>query len=80
MSVLSVNPRVAEWRAKIADGSITQEEYRVAVEVLRAGRKAAAELAAIKKKAVGKGKRKKVTTTEVLNESQQDLPGSGEVS
>ena len=80
MSGLSVDPRLAEWRAKIADGSITQEEYRVAVEVLRAGRKAAAELAAIKKKAVCKGKRKKVTTTEVSNESQQDLPGSGEVS
>ena len=70
---ITPDPRLGEWRAAIADGTITQEEYKVAVEVLRAGRKAAAELAAIKKKAAaGKGKRKKATTTEATDGTNQE--------
>lgn len=62
---MTPDPRVAVWREKIAAGTITPEEYREAVEYLRAGRKAAAELAAVKKKAAaGKGKRKKSTEKE----------------
>ena len=77
MSALVVDPRIAGWRAAIADGTITQEEYKVAVEVLRAGRKAAAELAAVKKKAAaGKGKRKKSTEKELTNEPTATVSNS----
>lgn len=48
-----------DWREKCAAGTITKEEYRSVIEHLRAGRKAAAELSAIKKAQAGKRKRKK---------------------
>jgi hypothetical protein len=32
------DPRLAEWRQKCLDGSITLDEYRQAIELLREGR------------------------------------------
>lgn len=61
-----------EWREKCAASTITKEEYAQVVEVLRAGRKAAAELAAIKRAAKKGGKRKKPTTDLLLGESDDE--------
>lgn len=49
--------RVAEWQRKAADGSITLEECREAVKLLRANRMASAEAAA-KSKSGSKSKAK----------------------
>lgn len=48
--------KLANWRAKAADGSITLEEMRESVKVLRANRMASAEAAA---KSKSGGSRKK---------------------
>ena len=37
-----IQQRIAIWRAKAADGSLTQDEMKEAITVLRAGRMAAA--------------------------------------
>ena len=52
------HPKAPEWRAKCADGSITPEEYAEVVLWLRAERRAAEELAKVKKAAKGKRKAK----------------------
>jgi hypothetical protein len=49
----------SNWRDLCATNSISKEDYRLVIEHLRAGRKAAAELSAIKKAQSGKRKRKK---------------------
>lgn len=53
--------KLANWRAKAADGSITLEEMRESVKVLRANRMASAEAAAKSKS----GSKKKSTAMPV---------------
>ena len=53
------HPKAPEWRARCADGSITPEEYAEVVLWRRAERRAAEELAKVKKAAKGKRKGKK---------------------
>lgn len=49
--------KIAEWRAKAADGTMTAEDYREAIAALRAGRLSAATSSkkAPKKKEVASG-------------------------
>lgn len=49
----------SQWLDACIAGTITKEEYRLVIEKLRAGRKAAAELSAIKKAKGGKRTKKK---------------------
>jgi hypothetical protein len=49
--------KITEWRHKCADGSITLDEMREAVKVLRANRVSAAEAAAKSKSGGAKSKK-----------------------
>lgn len=52
------DPRVPGWKAACADGTITHDEYAEMVKWMRGERRAAEELATIKKGAKGKRKKK----------------------
>lgn len=64
------------WKEACVSGTITKEEYREVIEHLRAGRKAAAELSAIKRASKGKGKRKKEVEEPTRNFSEPPLSNS----
>lgn len=53
---------ITSWRESITAGTITKEDYRLVIEHLRQGRRAAAELSAIKKAQGGKRKKKAPAT------------------
>lgn len=62
-----IQAKIAIWRAKNADGTITIAEMREAVEVMRAGRVSAAYSGA---KAAAKAKARVPTAEELLNDME----------
>jgi hypothetical protein len=57
-----VTQKLAEWRRKVMDNSITKEDMQQAIILLRQGR----EAAAVQKKAAGKSPKKVIDTDALL--------------
>jgi len=57
--------KIALWRQRAAEGTMTQDDYREAITLLREGRLAAAHAAASSK---GKGKKPPVDGDSLLDE------------
>lgn len=66
---LDLQMKVAEWRAKARAGTLTQEETREAIQVLRAGRSLiAAATGGTKTKAAAKPKASKPDADDLLSQ------------
>jgi len=66
---LDLQMKVAEWRAKARAGTLTQEETREAIQVLRAGRSLiAAATGGTKTKAAAKSKAAKPDADDLLSQ------------